>query len=50
MRYSTVDLSQLPARVEQGIAAATYHRAVVGACNPANKNGFTAYQMVILLY
>lgn len=50
MKYSTVDLSRLPARVEQGIAAGTYNRAIVGACNPANQNGFTADQIVILLY
>ncbi|MGO8718328.1 MAG: CAP domain-containing protein [Acidobacteriaceae bacterium] len=50
VRYSTVDLSQLPKRVGQGIGAGTYHRAVVGACSPANRNGFTAYQIVILLY
>jgi uncharacterized protein YkwD len=50
VRYSSVDLSQLPKRVEQGIGAGTYHRAVVGACSPANQNGFTAYQIVLLLY
>ena len=50
MRYSTVDLSQLPRQVEQGISAGTYRHAVVGACSPANQNGFTAYQIVVLLY
>ncbi len=50
MRYSTTDLSQLPQQVAQGIASGSYHRAVVAACAPANENGFTAYQMVILLY
>jgi hypothetical protein len=50
MRYSTVDLSQLPQRVQQGIAAGTYHSARVEACSAASQNGFTAYQMVILLY
>ncbi len=50
MRYSTVDLSQLPQRVQQGIAAGTYHSATVGACEAANQNGFTAYQIVVLLY
>jgi hypothetical protein len=50
VRYSTVDLSQLPAKVAQGIGNGTYHSAVVGACSPANQNGFTAYQIVILLY
>ena len=50
MKYSTVDLSRLPGRVQTGIAEGTYRRAVVAACNPANRNGFTAYQMVILLY
>lgn len=50
MRYSTVDLSSLPRKVEQGIGAGNYHRAVVGACGTANQNGFSAYQMVILLY
>ena len=50
VRYSTVDLSQLPTRVAQGIGNGTYHSAVVGACSPANQNGFTAYQIVILLY
>ena len=50
VRYSTVDLTQLPTRVAQGIGNGTYHSAVVGACNPANQSGFTAYQIVILLY
>jgi hypothetical protein len=50
VRYSTVDLSQLPTKVSQGIGNGTYHSAVVGACAPANQNGFTAYQVVILLY
>ena len=50
VRYSTVDLSQLPTRVAQGIGNGTYHSAVVGACRPADQNGFTAYQIVILLY
>lgn len=50
MRYSTVDLSRLPGQVEQGIATGTYRKAIVGACSPSNRNGFTAYQIVILLY
>lgn len=50
MRYSTVDLSQLPNRVKQGMAAGAYRSASVGACRPANQNGFTAYQIVILLF
>jgi uncharacterized protein YkwD len=50
VRYSTVNLSRLPARVEQGIGVGTYHRAAVGACSAANQNGFTAYQIVLLLY
>lgn len=50
VRYSTVDLSQLPTKVAQGIGNGAYHSAVVGACAPANQNGFTAYQIVILLY
>ena len=50
MRYSTVDLSRLPQRVQQGIAADTYRSAAVGACHEANQNGFTAYQIVVLLY
>jgi uncharacterized protein YkwD len=50
VRYSTVDLSELPPRVAQGIGNGTYHSAEVGACNAANQNGFTAYQIVILLY
>ena len=50
MRYSTADLSRLPRQVEQGISAGTFHSALVGACGTANQNGFTAYQIVILLY
>lgn len=50
MRYSTADLSRLPQRVQQGIAAGMYRSAAVGACHEANQNGFTAYQIVILLY
>ena len=50
VRYSTVDLSQLPTKVAQGIGNGAYHSAVVGACSPADQNGFTAYQIVLLLY
>ncbi|MEO6829299.1 MAG: CAP domain-containing protein [Acidobacteriaceae bacterium] len=50
MRYSTTDLSDLPQQVQQGIASGSYHRAAVGACGAASQNGFSAYQMVILLY
>lgn len=50
MRYSTTDLSRLPQQVEQGIHSGSFHRAAVGACSPANQNGFSAYQTVILLY
>jgi uncharacterized protein YkwD len=50
MRYSTVDLSQLPRQVAEGIGSGAYHSAMVGACSPANQNGFTAYQIVILLF
>lgn len=50
MRYSTTDLSQLPPQVKQGIASGSFRRAIVGACGAANRNGFSAYQMVVLLY
>lgn len=50
MRYSTTDLSRLPAQIDQGIHAGSYHKAVVGACAASNQNGFVAYQMVVLLY
>jgi hypothetical protein len=50
VRYSTVDLTQLPTKVAQGIGNGAYHSAVVGACSPSNQNGFTAYQIVLLLY
>lgn len=50
MKYSTTDLSRLPWQVEQGIAGGSYRRAIVAACAPANQNGFSAYQIVILLY
>ena len=50
MKYSTTDLNRLPQQVQQGIANGSYHRAIVGACGAANQNGFSAYQMVILLY
>ena len=50
MKYSTTDLSRLPQQVAQGVASGSYHRAAIAACGAANQNGFTAYQMVILLY
>lgn len=50
MKYSTSDLTLLPQQVKQGIAAGTFHRADVGACSESAQNGFTAYQVVILLY
>lgn len=50
MRYSTTDLSRLPAQIDQGIRSGSYRSAVVGACAASNQNGFTAYQVVVLLY
>lgn len=50
MRYSTTDLGRLPAQVEQGIRSGRFRSAAVAACNPANENGFSAYQIVVLLY
>jgi uncharacterized protein YkwD len=50
MKYSTTDLSRLPQQVQQGIDGGSFQRAVVGACGAADQNGFSAYQMVILLY
>lgn len=50
MKYITSNLDRLPQRVEQGIAAGRFHLARVGACQEADQNGFTSYQIVILLY
>ena len=50
MKYSTTDLSHLPQQILQGVTSGRYHQAVVAACGAANQNGFTAYQIVILLY
>lgn len=50
MKYSTTDLTRLPQQVLQGATSGTYHKAIVAACSPADENGFTAYQIVILLY
>lgn len=50
MRYSTTDLSRLPAQVQQGIDSGHFHSARITACNAAEENGFRAYQIVLLLY
>lgn len=50
MRYSTADLSRLPAQVEQGIRSGRFRRADVAACHGSMQNGFAAYQIVLLLY
>jgi uncharacterized protein YkwD len=50
MRYSTADLSRLPAQVEQGIRSGRFRRADVAACHGSLQNGFAAYQIVLLLY
>lgn len=50
MKYITSNLDRLPQQVEKGIAAGRFHLARVGACHEADQNGFTSYQIVILLY
>jgi Cysteine-rich secretory protein family len=50
LHYTTADLQNLPAMLEQRIHTGKYHSAVVGACPGAGDASFSNYRIAVLLY
>jgi len=49
MRYTTSDLSLLPAQLKAKLADPRTHAAAVGACSASSKN-FSSFSIAVLLY
>ena len=50
MRFSATDLDHLPAQLAGRIAQGGISQAAIGACAGAGKNGFTTYNIAVVLY
>jgi hypothetical protein len=50
LHYATPDLETLPDMLKKRIKTGQYQSAVVGACSPDSKIGFSNYRIAILLY
>lgn len=50
MRYTSTDLSRLPAELVARIATGEYNQAVVGACTTGMHGPSTTYSLAVLLY
>lgn len=50
MRYTAVDLNQVPDELSRRLASGRYGTAVVGACPAEDTRNFTAYSIAVLLY
>jgi hypothetical protein len=50
MRYTAVDLNQVPTELERRLASGRYSYAAVGACPAEDTHNFTAYSIAVLLY
>ena len=50
MRYTADELNRLPGTLRQQLASGKFHVAEVGACEPDEDEGFTAFKIAVLLY
>ncbi|MGA7156581.1 MAG: CAP domain-containing protein [Acidobacteriaceae bacterium] len=50
MRYTAIDLNQLPSELERRLSSGQYSSAAVGACPAEDTHNFTAYSIAVLLY
>jgi hypothetical protein len=50
MRYTTPDLTVLPAALTKSLGAGTYREAMVGACAARGAGDFSTYSLAVLLY
>jgi hypothetical protein len=48
-RYSTSNLDELPAQLQQKIRSGQYRKATVGACPSQNDEGFASYWLAVIL-
>ena len=49
-QYTTSNLDELPAQLQQNIRSGQYRTAAVGACPSQNEEGFTSYRMAVILF
>lgn len=50
MRWTASGLTALPNQLTDRLSTGHYHEAEIGSCQPRNSQGFTAYQLAVLLY
>lgn len=50
MRWTATDLTALPEQLTERIHTGRYRMAEIGSCQPQNTQGFTGYQLAVLLY
>lgn len=50
MRWTASELTGLPVQLTKRIDTGRYHMAEIGSCRPQGTEGFTAYQLAVLLY
>jgi uncharacterized protein YkwD len=50
MRYTSSDVTRIPAELVTRLAMGRYREAVVGACIPDHQTAFTSYSIAVLLY
>lgn len=50
MRYTTSNLSRLPAELATKLSTGKYHQGLVGACVTTAQGPFTSYSVAVLLY
>ena len=50
IRYTTDDLTKLPARLTTRLSSGREHRAAVGACVSNRQSSFSEYRIAVLLY
>jgi hypothetical protein len=50
IRWTASELTGLPEQLSQRIHTGRYHMAEIGSCRPQGTEGFTSYQLAVLLY
>jgi hypothetical protein len=50
MRYTAIDLNQLPSELERRLESGRYGSVEVGACPAQETHNFAAYSIAVLLY
>jgi hypothetical protein len=50
MRYTALDLTKMPAMLQQKLASGQYREAEVGACSAERVHNFSVYSIAVMLY